>query len=127
MFMKGMHSFIVLSPPPASTTPRASAISQCKARYPMPTVPPGIFGCRIGWVSIGRVVSKMGSMPCLFCQTVRPYGQDFWVDLFPMDAWCLAPTMHKYCTIGQRSERQSKFNGSLPLFLWLKFITLFFY
>src|SRR4026209_1482042 len=86
MFTKGMDSLIVLWPPLALTVVHASAISQCKAKYRMRMVQPGISGCQTGWGFTGQAAWKMEFMPCLFCQTARPYGQVFWADPFRMDA-----------------------------------------
>src|SRR5215216_2374592 len=76
-FMKVMHLFIVLLHRPGSMAARASEISQYRARYQMPMVPPGIFGCQTGWGFTGRAVLKTESMHCQFCPMARLCGQVF--------------------------------------------------
>src|SRR5215207_588561 len=110
-FMKGMYLFIVLLRQPGSTTPHGSARLPCRAKYPMPMVPPGISGCQAGWGSTGLADSKTGSMRCLFCQAAACCGKAIWVVRFRTDALCLARMRHRYYMTGPRSARRWKSNG----------------
>src|SRR6185436_2143447 len=76
-FMKVMHLFTVLSHRPGSTAERGSEISRCRARYRVPMVPPGTFGCQTGWEFTGRAALKTESMRCRFCLMARLCGQVF--------------------------------------------------
>lgn len=48
-------------------------------------VQPGIYGCQIGWESIGLAVWKMAFMPCQFFLMAIVYGPVISVHRSPLD------------------------------------------